>query len=105
MRSFFGLTKCAKDRENSLSGGMQRKLSLAMSLITNPKILFLDEPTIGLVVRARRNLWKIISELKGKITIILTTYYLEEADALADRCGLMLLGIISIVVSSIVIKR
>src|SRR5690625_7656579 len=66
MLSVFGLTKRAKDRANSLSGGMQRKLSIAMSLITNPKILFLDEPTIGLDVTARRNLWKIISELKGR---------------------------------------
>src|SRR5690625_7386914 len=105
MLSVFGLTKRAKDRANSLSGGMQRKLSIAMSLITNPKILFLDEPTIGLDVTARRNLWKIISELKGKITIILTTNYLEEADALADRIGIMHLVIMRNVGYSIDIKR
>ncbi|MGW7874490.1 ABC transporter ATP-binding protein [Staphylococcus saprophyticus] len=105
MLSVFGLTKRAKDRANSLSGGMQRKLSLAMSLITNPKILFLDEPTIGLDVRARRNLWKIISELKGKITIILTTHYLEEADALADRIGIMHQGKMRIVGTTKEIKR
>src|SRR5699024_9577173 len=92
MLSVFGLTKRAKDRANSLSGGMQRKLSLAMSLITNPKILFLDEPTIGLDVRARRNLWKIISELKGKINIILTKLMLWPTvlvSCIKGKCGLL----------------
>lgn len=82
-----------KDRENdkakTLSGGMQRRLSIAMALISDPKILFLDEPTLGLDVRARNDLWEILLELKGKITIILTTHYLEEADKLADRIAIM----------------
>ncbi len=89
MLDTFGLKDRAKDRAKSLSGGMQRRLSIAMALISNPKILFLDEPTIGLDVRARRDLWKFIGDLKGKITIVLTTHYLEEAEALADRIGIM----------------
>ena len=66
-----------------------RKLSIALALISKPKILFLDEPTLGLDVIARRELWKTINELKGKITIILTTHYMEEAEALSDRIGIM----------------
>lgn len=89
MLAAFGLTDRAKDRANTLSGGLQRRLSIAMALISNPDILFLDEPTLGLDVRARRDLWTFIGTLKGKITIILTTHYLEEADALADRIGIM----------------
>lgn len=85
----FSLTDRAKDRAKSLSGGMQRKLSIAMALISEPKILFLDQPTLGLDVRARRELWKIVRDLKGKITIVLTTHYLEEAEALSDRIGIM----------------
>ncbi|WP_019419716.1 ABC transporter ATP-binding protein [Paenibacillus sp. OSY-SE] len=92
MLATFRLTDRAKERAKSLSGGTQRKLSIAMALITNPQILFLDEPTLGLDVHARRDLWKTISELKGKITIILTTHYLEEAEALADRIGIMTRG-------------
>src|SRR5690625_2593292 len=80
-------------------------LPISMSLITNPKILFLDEPTLGLDVRARRNLWEIISELKGKITVVLTTHYLEEADALADRVGIMHQGKMQIVGTSDEIKK
>jgi ABC-2 type transport system ATP-binding protein len=79
------LTKKAK----TLSGGWQRKVSIAISLINEPKILFLDEPTLGLDVIARKELWKIIENLKGKITIILTTHYMEEAESLADRVGIM----------------
>lgn len=71
---------------------MQRRLSIAMALISNPQIVFLDEPTLGLDVRARRDLWKVVRALKGKITIILTTHYLEEAEALADRIGIMHAG-------------
>lgn len=82
------LTKKAK----KLSGGMQRRLSIAMALISNPKILFLDEPTLGLDVLARRELWQSIKALKGKITIILTTHYLEEIEALSDRVGVMAQG-------------
>lgn len=84
-----GLTERAKDRAKTLSGGLQRRLSIAMAIITNPQIIFLDEPTLGLDVRARRDLWKVISSLKGKITIILTTHYLEEAESLSDRIGIM----------------
>ena len=78
-----------KKRAGKLSGGWQRKLSIALALVTEPKVLFLDEPTLGLDVIARRELWKAIKELKGKITIILTTHYMEEAEALSDRIGVM----------------
>lgn len=89
MMKDFQLADRANDKAKSLSGGMQRRLSIAMALISNPKILFLDEPTLGLDVRARRDLWEIIAGLKGKITIILTTHYLEEAENLADRIAIM----------------
>ncbi|MGM0885027.1 MAG: ABC transporter ATP-binding protein [Bacillota bacterium] len=89
MMKEFGLTERAKNKAKTLSGGMQRRLSIAMALISNPEIIFLDEPTLGLDVRSRRELWKVLSGLKGKITIILTTHYLEEAEALADRIGIM----------------
>ncbi|MDP4153721.1 MAG: ABC transporter ATP-binding protein [Bacillota bacterium] len=89
MLETFNLEDRAKDKAKSLSGGMQRRLSIAMALISNPEILFLDEPTLGLDVRARRDMWQSISKLKGKVTIILTTHYLEEAEALADRIGIM----------------
>lgn len=85
----FGLDKVMKKRAGKLSGGWQRKLSIALALVTEPKVLFLDEPTLGLDVIARRELWKAIKELKGKITIILTTHYMEEAEALSDRIGVM----------------
>lgn len=85
----FGLLERAKDKAKTLSGGMQRRLSIAMALITHPKIVFLDEPTLGLDVRARHDLWKILRELKGKVTIVMTTHYLEEAAALSDRIGIM----------------
>lgn len=81
-----------KQKAGTLSGGWQRRLSIAMGLITNPKILFLDEPTLGLDVIARRELWNIIKRLKGKMTIILTTHYLEEAEAICDRIGIMVKG-------------
>ena len=71
---------------------MQRRLSIAMALISNPKILFLDEPTLGLDVLARRELWASIQALKGKVTIVLTTHYLEEVEALSDRIGIMANG-------------
>ncbi|QOR35062.1 ABC transporter ATP-binding protein [Clostridium sp. 'deep sea'] len=85
----FSLSEKANTRAKSLSGGMQRRLSIALALISNPQIIFLDEPTLGLDVRARRELWKHIKSLKGKITIVLTTHYLEEAEALADRIAIM----------------
>ncbi len=90
--STFGLSDIAEDKAKTLSGGWQRRLSIAMALITEPKILFLDEPTLGLDVLARRELWSIIEKLKGRITIILTTHYLEEAEALSDRIGIMAKG-------------
>lgn len=85
----FELNQVAKKAAAKLSGGWQRKLSIALALVTNPKILFLDEPTLGLDVLARRELWKAIESLKGKMTIILTTHYMEEAEALSDRIGIM----------------
>ena len=90
--SVFGLTEIAEAKAKTLSGGMQRRLSIAMALISDPKILFLDEPTLGLDVLARRELWAAVKKLKGKITIILTTHYMEEAQALSDRIGIMVGG-------------
>jgi ABC-2 type transport system ATP-binding protein len=85
----FGLIDRKKDKSKKLSGGLKRRLSIAMALITEPKIIFLDEPTLGLDVRARRELWKILNELKGNITIILTTHYLDEVEALSDRIAII----------------
>ena len=79
-------------RSRTLSGGWQRRLSIAMSLVNKPQILFLDEPTLGLDVLARRELWNLIETLKGHVTIVLTTHYLEEAEALADRIAVMAHG-------------
>ncbi|MFO1446173.1 ABC transporter ATP-binding protein [Bacillus sp. Bva_UNVM-123] len=92
MLQTFGLAERQKDKARTLSGGMQRRLSIAMGLITNPHILFLDEPTLGLDVRSRRELWATLSKLKGKMTIVLTTHYLEEAEALADRICILQKG-------------
>ncbi|MEC0767078.1 ABC transporter ATP-binding protein [Bacillus atrophaeus] len=89
MMTKFGLLERAKNKTKTLSGGLQRRLSIAMALISNPQIIFLDEPTLGLDVRARRDLWKVLLELKGKITVVLTTHYLEEVEALADRVGII----------------
>ena len=88
----FELGSILNKRAGKLSGGWQRKLSIAMALISEPEILFLDEPTLGLDVIARSELWDVISLLKGKITIILTTHYMEEAEALSDRIGIMKSG-------------
>lgn len=85
----FQLGQFANKKASKLSGGWQRKLSIALALVTKPKVLFLDEPTLGLDVIARRELWKTIKELKKQMTIILTTHYMEEAEALADRIGVM----------------
>ena len=85
----FGLGEVAKRQAAKLSGGWQRKLSIALALVSKPKILFLDEPTLGLDVLARRELWRAISALKGEMTILLTTHYMEEAEALSDRIGIM----------------
>ncbi|MBO4366176.1 MAG: ABC transporter ATP-binding protein [Clostridia bacterium] len=87
--SVFGLQREAKKQAGKLSGGWQRKLSIALALVTKPKVLFLDEPTLGLDVLARRELWNTITALKGQMTIVLTTHYMEEAEALADRIGVM----------------
>jgi len=87
--SSFELDKVKDKKASKLSGGWQRKLSIALALVTKPKILFLDEPTLGLDVIARRELWNTIKELKAKMTIILTTHYMEEAEALSDRIGIM----------------
>ena len=84
-----GLETVIDRRAGKLSGGWQRRLSIAMALISQPQILFLDEPTLGLDVLARAELWELIRSLKGKITIILTTHYMEEAEALSDRIGIM----------------
>ena len=84
----FGLDHILSKKAGKLSGGWQRRLSIAMALISEPQILFLDEPTLGLDVLARSDLWDIIRSLKGKITIILTTHYLEEAEALSESSSL-----------------
>ena len=76
-------------KAGKLSGGQQRRVSIAMALISEPRILFLDEPTLGLDVLARRELWEVIRSLRGKITVVLTTHYMEEAEALSDRIGIM----------------
>lgn len=84
-----GLEPILARRAGKLSGGWQRRLSIAMALIARPEILFLDEPTLGLDVLARAELWDVVRQLKGRITVILTTHYLEEAEALSDRVGIM----------------
>ena len=86
------LQSVLKRKAGKLSGGWQRRLSIAMALISEPKILFLDEPTLGLDVLARSELWDLIRSLKGKVTIILTTHYMEEAEALSDRIAIMAAG-------------
>lgn len=92
MLSEFGLDNVKNKKAKKLSGGMQRRLSIAMALITEPRILFLDEPTLGLDVIARHELWTSIKNIKGKVTIILTTHYLEEVEELSDRIGVMANG-------------
>lgn len=102
----FKLDEVLNKRAKTLSGGWQRRLSIAISLINDPKILFLDEPTLGLDVIARKELWKIINSLKGKITIILTTHYMEEAESLSDRIGIMANGeLIDVGTSEYFIKK
>lgn len=85
----FSLSDKLSTRAGRLSGGWQKRLSIAMAVITEPKVLFLDEPTLGLDVVARRELWNVIGSLKGKVTIILTTHYMEESESLADRIAIM----------------
>ena len=84
-----GLVSVMTKKAGKLSGGWQRRLSIAMALISDPQILFLDEPTLGLDVIARSDLWDIIRALKGSVTIVLTTHYMEEAEALSDRVAIM----------------
>lgn len=90
--NLFGLDGVLKQKAKTLSGGFMRKLSIALALINEPEILFLDEPTLGLDVISRRELWKIIEGFKGNMTIILTTHYMEEAEKLSDRIGIMQSG-------------
>ena len=102
----FKLDEVLNKRAKTLSGGWQRKVSIAISLINDPKILFLDEPTLGLDVIARKELWKVINSLKGNITIILTTHYMEEAESLSDRIGIMANGnLVDIGTSEELIKK
>ncbi len=89
LTEILGLEAVINKKAGKLSGGWQRKLSIAMALISEPEILFLDEPTLGLDVLSRADLWDIIKSLKGKVTIVLTTHYMEEAEALSDRIAIM----------------
>ena len=89
LSDILGLCSILNKKAAKLSGGWQRRLSIAMALISEPEILFLDEPTLGIDVLARSDLWDIIRSLKGKVTIILTTHYMEEAEALSDRVAIM----------------
>ena len=89
LECLFALDTVMNRKAGKLSGGWQRRVSIAMALISEPKILFLDEPTLGLDVLARHDLWEVIRSLKGEITIILTTHYMEEAQMLSDRIGIM----------------
>ena len=101
----FDLGEITNKKAGKLSGGWQRRLSIAMALICEPKILFLDEPTLGLDVLARSELWDAIRSLKGKITIILTTHYMEEAEALSDRVAIMKSGKLLLVGTANEIKK
>lgn len=92
LAELLGLERVIGRKACKLSGGWQRRLSIAMALISKPRILFLDEPTLGLDVLARSDLWDIIRALKGKVTVILTTHYMEEAEALSDRIAIMKAG-------------
>lgn len=92
LTALFGLEDILRRRAGKLSGGWQRRLSIAMAMMSEPQILFLDEPTLGLDVLARSELWTVIRALKGRVTIILTTHYMEEAEALADHVGIMRQG-------------
>lgn len=92
MIQLFSLQEVENSKAKTLSGGWQRKLSIAMALITEPEILYLDEPTLGLDVLARKDLWRIIEHLKKEVTIILTTHYMEEAEQLSDAIAVMVGG-------------
>ncbi len=101
----FDLNEVVNKPVKKLSGGYQRRVSIACALISKPKVLFLDEPTLGLDVISRRELWRIILKLKGKITIILTTHYLEEIEALCDRILIMSKGNVLAIGTSDEIKK
>jgi ABC-2 type transport system ATP-binding protein len=105
LTELLGLRAVIKKKAGKLSGGWQRRLSIAMALISEPQILFLDEPTLGLDVLARCDLWDLIRSLKGKVTIILTTHYMEEAEALSDRIGIMKDGRLLICATADEIKK
>ena len=94
LTELLGLEPVLKRKAGKLSGGWQRRVSIAMALISEPEILFLDEPTLGLDVIARHDLWELIGALKGKVTVILTTHYMEEAEALSDRIGILKNGVL-----------
>ncbi len=89
LTELLGLQTVLKKKAGKLSGGWQRRLSIAMALVSEPQILFLDEPTLGLDVLARSDLWDLIRSLKGQVTIVLTTHYMQEAEALSDRIAIM----------------
>ncbi|MDO4732216.1 MAG: ABC transporter A family member [Bacillota bacterium] len=89
LAKLLGLEAVLRKKAGKLSGGWQRRLSIAMALISEPEILFLDEPTLGLDVLARSDLWELIRSIRGRVTIILTTHYMEEAEALSDRIAIM----------------
>lgn len=101
----FALDPVLQRKAGKLSGGWQRRVSIAMALISEPEILFLDEPTLGLDVIARHELWDAIRLLKGKVTVILTTHYMEEAEALSDRIGIMKNGSLLAVGTADELKR
>ena len=105
LTALLGLEEVISRKAGKLSGGWQRRLSIAMALISDPKILFLDEPTLGLDVIARSDLWDLIRSLKGKVTIILTTHYMEEAEALSDRIAIMKNGKLLVCDTSEQIKK
>ena len=105
LSELLGLTEILNKKAGKLSGGYQRRLSIAMSLVCEPKILFLDEPTLGLDVIARSELWDIIRTLKGMVTIILTTHYMEEAETLSDRIAIMKNGKLLVVDTAENIKK
>ena len=100
-----GMAELAGKRAEKLSGGWQRRLSIAMALISGPKLLFLDEPTLGLDVLARRAFWQLLESLRGEVTVLLTTHYLEEAEALSDRIGIMKDGRLQAVGTAKELKR
>jgi len=105
LTDLLGLEEVINRKAGKLSGGWQRRLSIAMALISEPRILFLDEPTLGLDVIARSDLWDLIRSLKGKVTIVLTTHYMEEAEALSDRIAIMKDGKLLICDTADMIKK